>query len=555
MLRTAVSIKMMLLAGVVVAAILAGRPAGNLRAPARANQSTPGSEACASCHQDIFDSYSKTVMARASGNAADGLIAGEFDDRISGVECRVFEESGRVWMSYQRQGDSEFRGRRQLQYFIGSGVKGRTYVFSVDGYFFETPINWYSQEQKWNMTPAYTEAREVPMNLPLLSSCLNCHASGMGPRISRTRNKYVGAPFQHAGITCERCHGTGEGHTTGKGAIVNPVKLSPERRDSICMECHFEGTVAVRQPEKHIYDFQPGEDLSDYEHYFLYSTEGTQKPEALSQFEALSMSACKRKSGDKMWCGTCHDAHREPSAAERVSYFRAKCLTCHGSHFAAKHHASNPDCVHCHMPELPSKDVAHTQSTDHRILKNPLGAKLPSKPRNDDLTAFPASAASKVGLRDYALAWKNLAERGVPGAAEKADRYLEKASREFPDDPAILSILGYVEQERGHDKRARELYERALNLKPGRNTVTVNLGALEAKSGDLRDAVRLWEQAFKRVPYKSEIGINLALAFCTSGQTDEARRNVLRVLEFNPDDAEAKRLWSNLNADPVQCKD
>lgn len=540
-------IKRMLLAGAVVAAILVGSPV--------ADGSAPGTEACASCHQDIFDSYSKTVMARASGNAADGLIAGDFDDRISGVEYRVYEESGRVWMSYQRPRDSEFRGKRQLQYFIGSGVKGRTYVFSVDGYFFEAPINWYSQEHRWNMAPAYIDAREAPMNLPLFSSCVNCHASGLETPIPRTDNRYAAAPFQHGGITCERCHGSGEGHTSGKGAIVNPAKLKPERRDSICMECHFEGTVAITQPGKSVEKFQPGEDLADYVHYFLHSNGETEKPEALSQFEALSMSVCKRKSGDKMWCGTCHDAHREPNAAEKAAFYRGKCLTCHGDAFAAKHHASDPDCVHCHMPELPSKDVAHTQSTDHRILRNPTGPQLSPQPSGDELTVFPASGASKVSLRDYALAWENLAERGVPGAAGKAERFLEKAANQRPDDFQILSVLGYVEQERGHDQGAHELYERALKVEPGEISVTANLGAVEAKSGNLRGAVALWEQAFQSVPYRSEIGMNLALAFCTSGQTDEARRHVLRVLEFNPDYGKAKRLWRSLNADPVQCKD
>ena len=99
-------------------------------------------------------------MAGASGPAADGLITGEFADKKSGVTYRVFERGGRVWMSYERGG--ELRGERELEYFIGSGKKGRSYLFSVDGYLFEAPINWYSQERRWNMTPAYTEAREIP---------------------------------------------------------------------------------------------------------------------------------------------------------------------------------------------------------------------------------------------------------------------------------------------------------------------------------------------------------------------------------------------------------
>src|SRR5579872_3898885 len=123
-------IKRMLLAGAIVAAILTGWPDGSRGDAAAMEASSPGSEACESCHREIYESYAKTVMARASGNAADGLIAGEFDHRPSGVDYRVYEDAGRVWMSYQRAGDSEFRGKKQLQYFIGSGVKGRTYVYS-----------------------------------------------------------------------------------------------------------------------------------------------------------------------------------------------------------------------------------------------------------------------------------------------------------------------------------------------------------------------------------------------------------------------------------------
>ena len=48
--------------------------------------------------------------------------------------------------------------------------------------------------------------------------------------------------------------------------------------------------------------------------------------------------------------------------------------------------------------------------------------------------------------------------------------------------------------------------------------------------------------------------MNLAIAFCAAGQKEDARRYVLRVLEFNPDSGKAKSLLAHLNADPVQCK-
>jgi len=208
-----------------------------------------GSEACSSCHGEIANAYRKTAMATASGPAHDGLTTGEFEHKESRVHYRVYEQGGKVWMSYERSGKDEIHGKRELQYFIGSGRKGRTYLFSDDRFWFETPINWYSQEKRWNMTPAFTQALEIPLNLPAYVDCLNCHTSGMQPPVAGTDSDFAGKPFLHGGITCQRCHGLGTEHAGGKGPILNPARLSSEQRDSICMECHFEGTVAVQQPE------------------------------------------------------------------------------------------------------------------------------------------------------------------------------------------------------------------------------------------------------------------------------------------------------------------
>jgi tetratricopeptide (TPR) repeat protein len=532
--------------------------------------SSAGSEACSGCHSEIYQSYSKTAMANASGLAGDGVITGEFSHKPSGVRYRVYKQDEPVWMSYERASE-KFRGQSELLYFIGSGRKGRSYLFSQQGFLFETPINWYSQEGRWGMTPAYAEAREIPLNLPAFIDCMNCHSSGLQPPVAGTDNKFSGPPFVHGGITCQRCHGAGEGHAEGKSPgspsirstvasvpMVNPAKLPPERRDAICMECHFEGTVAVQQPGKELYRFQPGEKLEDYIHYFLLSGNQPETAQALSQVEALSLSGCKRKSGEKMWCGSCHDPHAEPPAEQKAAYYRGKCLNCHGEVFAAKHHPDKPDCTKCHMPALPSKDVAHTQSTDHRILRYPNTPPLPRLQvrgtAGAPLVSFPESDASQATTRDFALAWETLAQKNVEGAAHQAEEYLRKAVKERPDDPVLLSALGFVEQKHGREKEARELYERTLQLDPLANDAATDLGILEARAGNLRRAVELWQGAFRRVPYRSAIGMNLAIAFCSAGRKEEARHYVERVLEFNPDYVKGKQLLAHLGEDPVQCR-
>jgi hypothetical protein len=538
---------------------------GNDAKPAQSMSGVPGSEACASCHTEIYNSYMKTVMAGASGPAEEGLITGEYRHKLSGVTYRVYQQEGRIWMSYEREKESEFRGQRELLYFIGSGIKGRSYLLSVQGFLFETPINWYSQEHRWNMTPAYTEAHEMPMNLPAYVDCLNCHTSGMQVPLAGTDSKFFGKPFLHGGISCQRCHGAGGGQEEGKARgvdssdvhplIVNPAKLPAERRDAVCMECHFEGTVAIEQPGKHLYEFQPGDRLADYTHYFLLTgNQPAETEQALSPVEALSLSACKRKSGDKMSCMSCHDPHQEPAEVEKAGYYRGKCLSCHGEAFGEKHHRDKPDCRPCHMPTLANQAVAHTESTDHRIMRYPHGFQLPKTSQGERLVAFPESEAPLVTTRDLALAWETLAQRNHAGASQQAERFLRRAAKEQPDDPRVLSGLGFIEQKHGHEKEARELYERALKIDPLANDAATDLGTLEARAGNLRRAVELWQGAFERTPHLSAIGMDLAMAFCAAGQKDVARQYVRRVLEFNPDYSNAKRLLGNLNGDPVKCK-
>jgi len=540
----------------VLTALLAGRSTAT--AADLAPGSYVGNEACARCHAAIYDSYRPTPMAHASGPASENLIAGGLRSQKSGVDYRIYTQSGKVWLSFERPGDPLVRGKRELLYYIGQGRRGRTYLFSVDGFVFESPVNWYADRRVWDMAPGYANATEAPMNLPALSSCLDCHVSGIRPPIEGTENRYKMPLFAQSGVSCERCHGPGAAHAAG-GAIVNPAKLAPDRRDAICMQCHLEGNAAIECPGKHLYEFRPGDDLSGYVRYYVESGQPATGLGANSQFEALAQSACKKKSGDAMSCISCHNPHGSPSPEERTAFYRGKCLACHGAAFGAKHHANQPDCTKCHMPADPSIDIAHTEVTDHRISRRPTpppppeitpANSLPSVPR---LVPFPASAAADHDLRDKALAWETLAESGNEAAAKPAEQFLRQALAESPNDPALLSALGYIEQKHGHTNDSRELYERALARDPNLIDAATNLGVLEAKSGHMNDAIVLWQSAFQRAPGRSSIGMNLARAFCSEGQIDKARDTTLRVLEFNPDLDAAKHLLHDLNQAASKC--
>ena len=252
----------------------------------------------------------------------------------------------------------------------GSGTRGRTFLFQREGYWFETPINWYGKKGIWDMAPNFQRVQEMPLTLPADSSCLTCHASNVQPALPDARNHFQGSPFETGGITCERCHGDASEHVAqgGKGPILNPDKLAANLRDSICLQCHLEAEVSVNRPGRTLYDFQPGKEISDYLVYFVHRGAVGAGGRATSQWEALLQSACKRGSGDKLTCTTCHDPHGSPSASESVAFYRIKCLGCHTeTRYATKHHPEQPDCAKCHMPKSATQDIAHEQVTDHRI--------------------------------------------------------------------------------------------------------------------------------------------------------------------------------------------
>jgi tetratricopeptide (TPR) repeat protein len=532
----------------------ASQPSGD---PATADASGyVGNAACAKCHASIYESYARTAMANASGPATENLIVGELRHQPSGVNYRIYSENGKVWLAFERPGDPSVSGKRQLLYYIGQGRRGRTYLFSVDGFVFESPVNWYADRHMWDMAPAYGGTREMPLNLPALVSCLECHVSGIQPPIDGTENRYNIPLFAYSGVTCERCHGPGAAHVNGGGAIVNPAKLLAERRDAVCMQCHLEGNAAIERAGKHLYEYRPGDNLSDYVRYYILTDSKGEGLRATSQFEALSQSVCQKKSGDAMSCTSCHDTHVQVKTEERASFYRAKCLACHGKPFGARHHADRPDCTSCHMPASLSTDVAHTEVTDHRILRRPASTPMLenafAQPATPKLVPFPPSHESDSDLRDDALAWESVAESGLKSAEAEAERLLRLALLKS-SDPALLSAMGYIEQKQGATDRARELYQRALAIDPNLIDAATNLGVLEAKSGHMREAVTLWQGSFQRAPGRSSIGMNLARTFCGSGQVDEARTYTLRVLQFNPDLGAAKKLLNGLNADPPKC--
>jgi hypothetical protein len=500
-----------------------------------------GNAACAACHKSIYDSYSTTAMARTSGPALPNLIEGSFYHSPSDVSYGI-ERRGEVGLlSYQRSGTRQLRGEQRLKYHVGSNTRGRTFLFEIEGFLYQSPINYYAVKDRWDMSPGYAQLVEMELNHPVDSTCLFCHASRVQRPVIGTVNKFAGDAFLQPGVGCERCHGPGSDHVKGLGPMVNPAKLTGDRRDSVCNQCHLEGEARIARAGRAQDLYTPGESLSDSLAVFVRDDAAIDRLGAVSHVEALALSLCKRRSGDGLSCITCHDPHVQPGASQKASYYRARCIGCHAP-LARNHHPDQQDCTTCHMPRSDSADIGHTMVTDHRI------PRLEVTPHT---TALPVRRLVEFGSqtprdRELGLAYGEVALRGNEFAAREALRLLQGVLPRFEHDPDVLTRLGHLYQMQGDLDRAERFYERALTQAPQHAVVAGNLGVLNARRGNLRHALELWRDAFARNPQLSDLGLNLANGLCAVGDADGARAVAARVLEHNPDHGATRTLLRHL---------
>jgi tetratricopeptide (TPR) repeat protein len=502
---------------------------------------------CGRCHAEILHSYLATPMANASGLAAERAKTGALEHKLSGVNYSLFLQGSQLFLTYQDAKDPEIAATRKLEYFLGSGHLGLTYLYSLNGYLFESPIAYYAASQSLDMKPGLESLKQAPPALPVQAECLRCHMSAVQHSDSGTINHYRGLPFLHTGITCESCHGDTRQHLVsgGKAVVVNPSKLNPTVRDSVCISCHLEGDISVQRAGHSALDFKAGNAISDYLAYFVYSGQGaTQR--GVSEVEQLSMSKCKRTSGDAMSCMSCHDPHHTPTKPqEQAVFYRKKCLACHTSAtFATAHHAETPDCTSCHMPRTGAENIPHVAWTDHRILRYPEPPAANANSSAGD-TLVPVFSPGTT-RRDLALAYYNGVLQGNSALQQKAYDGLEAIKPELSEDKDGLAALGILSEERGDYKQAQELFREVLTLDRSNLIAISNLGTLLAKLGDLQGAISLWRPAFDRNEDVAGLAKNLAQVECIAGDVAAARATLEKTLQYSPGLRDVQQMLTRL---------
>ena len=264
------------------------------------------------------------------------------------------------------------------------------------------------------------------------------------------------------------------------GSIVNPAKLTPASRNSICEQCHLKGVVRVLNPGKGFEDFHPGQPLEDVFTIYAVAVPSGSPREALkviSHAEQLALSLWARKSNGRLWCGTCHNPHDQ--AKQPAVYYRNRCLSCHrGALAVSKLHpgGSSGDCASCHMFKRNAKDGGHTVFTDHWISRRPEPEREREMTETGDLVAWRQPPAA-LRERNLALAYTNTGLDNQSAAEiTRGLLMLIEMKEEFPNDPAVLTAMGRALLAQKQALEAASLFERVLEIGPDAAVDEANAG-------------------------------------------------------------------------------
>src|SRR6185437_12707829 len=200
-----------------------------------------GDAACAGCHKDIAQTYARHPMGHSLVPAENLLDRQRYGPDTNnpftalGRRFQVKREGDHLWHRQILLDDSRkptVELTQEVHWLIGSGQKGYSYLTEKSGYLLQTPISWFTQKQRWDLSPGFVPSALAGRVVP--ASCLFCHTNRLHQHPEHP-DRFEPPIFEGHAIGCERCHGPGELHARGDfdRTIVNPAELSPPLRDAV----------------------------------------------------------------------------------------------------------------------------------------------------------------------------------------------------------------------------------------------------------------------------------------------------------------------------------
>lgn len=517
-----------------------------------------GMQTCRSCHDNIHQTFIHTGMGKSFDYASKEKSDGEYGEHIAVYDQKsnfyykpFFKKDSLYIMEFRLEnGDTVHQRTERMSYIVGSGQHTNSHILDINGYIYQAPITFYTQDGHWDLAPGFEEKNQR-FDRFLSTECITCHNHFPDFEVG-SLNKFNSMP---RGIECERCHGPGEIHVKEKLAgqqvdtaqtidytIVNPRDLSRDLQMDLCQRCHLQG-LAVLNEDKTFFDFKPGMRLNEVMNVFLPRyTDSHEKFIMASQADRLCLSECYQQS--EMTCLTCHNPHKSVTVTSQNHYNKV-CMDCHTSPkqlcSATESHrmTENDNCVTCHMPPSGSIDIPHVRITDHAIKVQSVNGSKVQK----------TSANNKQKQRAFLGLEILTKDEGTP--LEMAKGYIAMYDKYVQAAPILDSAYYYLnvsevafEQQFEtwiHYYFAREDYANILKQNASFPFESLDdawtayrIGEAFYKIQDYNQALRYLKKATKKMPYNLDFQEKLGAAYVGLQQIKPAQMAFEFVLSENP---------------------
>ncbi len=544
-----------------------------------------GSKACSGCHENIYDDFLRTGMGRSMslGNNPSELERVPVPVTIFASKFKryfqVFRKDSNLYQSEYELDDNRnlvFTHTEKIEYVIGSGVNGFSYIVQRSDYLFEAPLSFYSKSKTWGLSPGY-RSEDFGFSRPIAAACVVCH-SGRPQLVGGRDGLYKNPPFRELSVGCENCHGPGQLHFEErlKGvplsgdrdlSIVNPAKLPAWLADNICMYCHQGGDIRVLKPGRDYSDFRPGTPLDDTMVILKVPPKSRFPAESplLEHYFSMILSSCYRASGGRLSCLSCHNPHHEPSPPEAVAYYREKCLNCHAQENCAlpleNRLRENPrnDCAGCHMPKKDVRVVSHSSLTQHRIIPRKtqpypeiaLSLTTPTESNLVHLNAVPGK--EKVPVPPLALfeAYITLLRDSHPDYQAAYLALLNQLAASEPRNALVLSALAqkmlWEGTHQGESTAIRYLSQ-AIELGSTSPSDYHLLAELLARAGRVPEAIQVLQSGIRLAPFDAAFYRSLALDYMATRNFAGALEALKQGLRLFPEDSKIRTLLKKAEA-------
>ncbi len=349
-------------------AILASAPGETTRIGPVPNAHYVGSAACQDCHEEVYERWSKSLMANVVRDPREHPDAIIPDLSVPNPLLTFTLDD--------------------IALVYGSKWKQRYFTKVGDGYY-PQPAQWDVINQQWRPynvavgTDWWTEHYPTDnFSRPTGPLCDGCHSVNYNIADKTVTEWNVG---------CEKCHGAGSEHVSDKSrlSILNPARMDYVQANDVCIQCHSQGQPVANPIAGTYYDwpvgFHVGMELSNFwkmeehtlgEQTFTHYAEGTGHKNRMQGNDYVRSQMYNHG----VTCFTCHESHGSEFGASLRTPVNEVCTSCHSpaspsgprAPSIAEHTHHLPDstssqCVSCHMPKI-EQTIANINVSSHTFV-------------------------------------------------------------------------------------------------------------------------------------------------------------------------------------------